>query len=160
MALTFLAMAQTGAKGVMPPGMLQPPETAGLRDEAEAVIDKINKVFAGVGIPVARALAYDATRIKGILEDPTLPAAMGVTSREQMLRALGVEVGSDYVRLERNVTRYALAIMELPKVSSGNEEYGYLGAMLQLGAQIPWDKLSKGGRPGTGGGFRDDDEDK
>ena len=41
--------------------------------------------------------------------------------------------------------RYALAIMELPNVTSGNEEYGYLAAMLQLGAAIPWDRLGTKG---------------
>lgn len=141
-ALMVLAMASGGgARGVMPPGMLQPPETAGLRDEAEAVINQINKVFSGTGIPVARALAFDATRIKGILEEPTLPAAVGSATRDQMLKTLGVDVGPDYVRLERNVTRFALSIMELPNISSGNEEYGYLGSMLQLGLSIPWEKL-------------------
>jgi len=151
MALTMLAMANTGRAGVMPPGMMQPPETAGVRDAAEAVIDKINRVFAGVGIPIARALAFDATRIKGVLEDATLPASIGATNREQMLKMLGVTVGADYVRLERNITRFVLATMELPKVPSGTEEYSYLGAMLQLGASIPWDKLPGGsGRAGIG----------
>ena len=155
MALTMLAMANTGRPGMMPPGMMQPPETAPVRDAAEAVIDKINKVFAGVGIPIARALAFDATRIKGVLEDATLPASIGATSREQMLKMLGVTVGADYVRLERNITRFVLATMELPKVPSGNEEYSYLGAMLQLGASIPWDKLPGGsGRAGIGAGRR------
>lgn len=158
----FLAMSQSGAAGVLPPGMLQPPDTAGLRDAAEGVIDQINKVFAGTGIPVARALAYDATRIKAILEEPGLPATVGAANREQMLRMLGVDVSADYVRLERNVTRYALAVMELKKVSAGTGEYGYLAAMLTLGLAIPWDRLGKwevriakkGGQPGTGAGFR------
>lgn len=141
MALTFLALTQTGTRGIMPPGMLQPPETTGLRDEAEAVINKINKVFSGTGIPVARALAYDATRIKTVLEEPTLPSAVGATTKDQMLKMLGVDVGADYVRLERNVTRFALAVMELPKLNAGNEEYAYLGALLTLGLSIPWDKL-------------------
>ncbi|MDO8551279.1 MAG: hypothetical protein Q7S03_01180 [bacterium] len=131
--------ARTGM--AIPPGLGQPPDTAGLRDAAEEVVNQVNKVFAGVGIPVARALAWDATRIKGILEEPTLPAAIGVATREQMLKALGVDVSSDYVRLERNITRYALSIMELPKVAAGNEEMYYLNAMLMLGGSIPWDRL-------------------
>lgn len=135
-ALTF---AQVG--GPRPPGMLQTPDTAGIRDQAEGVINRINKVFAGTGIPVARALAYDATRIRTILEDPTLPATIGATTRDEMIRKLGVNVGPENVRLERNVTRFALAIMELPKVTSGPEEYGYLSAMLTLGNSIPWESL-------------------
>jgi len=142
MALTMLAMTSAGGRGsVMPPGMMQPPETDGIRDAAESVINNINKVFAGVGVPIARALAYDATRIKAVLESPGLPAALGATNREQMLKMLGVTVGADYVRLERNLARFVLGVMKLPEVPSGNDEYLYLGALLQLGNAIPWDKL-------------------
>ncbi len=156
MALQMFMLNQMGGPGaIMPPGMMAPPDTAGLRDEAEAVINRINGVFAGTGIPVARALAFDATRIKNILEEPALPAAVGATTKDQMLKSLGINVGADYVRLERNVIRYALAIMELPKVASGREEYAYLAAMLTLGATIPWDKLDSdtpvnGGRRAAG----------
>lgn len=136
-----LIMAITAGSAGMPPGMLQPPDTSVIRDSAEAVIDNINKVFAGTGIPVARALAWDAQRIKKVLEDDRLPSSIGATNREQMLRMLGVDVTADYVRLERNIVRYALAIMELQKVTSGQSEYVYLAAMFQLGVSIPWDKL-------------------
>lgn len=164
MALTLLAMAQVGGAGApLPPGIMQPPETAVLRDAAEAVINSVNYVFAGTGIPVARALAYDAVRIRTLLEEPTLPAAVGATTRDQMLKALGVDVSADLVRLERNASRYALAIMEVPKVSAGTGEYAYFAAMLQLGASIPWDKLGTGSisvvkkeeRPSKGEGFRE-----
>lgn len=144
--MSLMMMGQMGKSGVvMPAGMMQPPETSGLHDEAEAVINSINKTFAGLGIPVARALAYDATNIKGILENPALPAALGFATREIMLKGLGITVGADYVRMERNITRYTLSIMEFPKVTVPNEEYAYLGAMIQLGATIPWDKLESKG---------------
>lgn len=149
-----ITMSQGGAHGVMPPGMLQPPDTAVLRDKGETVINQINKVFAGTGIPVARALAYDAMQIREVLEDPNLPSTVGAATRDQMLKALGIEVGSEFVRLERNVTQFALAIMELPKVGSGSEELAYFSAMWQLGSQIPWDKLGSSAssptRPGQG----------
>ena len=151
MAAMF-AGSQAGRGAILPPGMMSPPETNGLRDAAEAVINKINKVFSGVGVPIARALAYDATRIKKFLEDPALPAAIGAANRDQMLKTLGITVGADYVRLERSVTRYTLAIMELPKVTPGNEELSYLGAMMQLGASISWDKLPSGSGSSFGGG--------
>lgn len=138
-----MAVSSGGMSGVMPPGMLQPPDTAVLRDEGEAVINSINKVFAGTGIPVARALAYDAMRIREVLEDPNLPSTVGAATRDQMLKMLGIDVGADYVRLEQNVTRFALAIMELPKVASGSEELTYFSAMYTLGISIPWDKLGK-----------------
>lgn len=163
-ALSVFALSQAGARPALPPGMMQPPDTTGLRDEAEGVINQINSVFAGTGIPVTRALAYDATRIKGILDEAALPAALGFANKDQMLKGLGLHVGSDFIRLERNVTRFALAIMELPKVRAGNEEWGYLAAMLTVGAAIPWDKLNqpapvnrRTGARGNGGAASDED---
>lgn len=143
MLLASLAFGQAG-QGMLPPGMMSPPPTDTLRDEAEAVIESINGIFAGTGIPVSRALAHDAVKIRAILEEPALPAATGFQTRDQMLKGLGLAVGGDFVRLERNVIRFALSVMELPKISSGREEYGYLAALLQLGASIPWDKLPGG----------------
>ncbi len=143
--MAVLLMGQTGGGAMMPPGMMTPPETSGLHDESEAVIKSINKTFAGLGIPVARALAYEATRIKQVLENPNLPATIGAVNREQMLKLLNVSVGADYVRLERNITRFTLAIMEFPTITVPNEEYRYIGAMIQLGATIPWEKLGGSG---------------
>lgn len=145
MLLAALAFGNNAA-GIMPPGMLQPPETDHLRDAAEAVIDKINQVFAGPGIPVARALAYDAAQIKAVIDEPSLPGAIGAANKEQMVKSLGVAVGSDLVRMEHNVTRYALSVMKLKDVTAGQAEYAYLAALLQLGSSIPWDKLVDTGR--------------
>jgi hypothetical protein len=144
MLIAALAMGQSGRAGIMPPGMMAPPETSGLRASAEDVINTVNKVFGGLGIPIARALAADAIRIKQVLSDPTLPAAIGVANREQMLKKLGISVSSDYVRLEQNVTRYVVAVINLPQVAAGNDELGYLSGLIQLGASIPWDKLPGG----------------
>lgn len=146
----FMAMSTQGAHGVLPPGMLQPPDTSGLRDEGEAVVNSINKVFAGPGIAVARAMAYDAYRIREAIEDPTLPSTVGAATRDQMLKMLSLGVGADYVRLENNVARFALAIMDLPKVSTA-EELAYFGAMYQLGTQIPWEKLGTDSRSSSTG---------
>ncbi len=150
MALTMMAMAQSGRGAAMlPPGMLQPPETSAIRDAGEAVINTINKVFAGFGVPVARALAFDATKIKEALENPGLPAAVGATNKDQMLKMLGISVGADYVRTERNITRYTLAVMELPTVPA-DTEHSYLGNLLMLGAAIQWDKLPGAAAPRAG----------
>lgn len=138
-------------------GMMQPPDTSGLRDASESVINDINKVFAGEGIIISRALAYDANRIKEVLENPNLPAQVGATNRDQMLKLLGADISADYVRLERNLVRFAMSIIEYPKVTAGQEEIAYLVALFQLGNAIPWNKLlegsSKGGQPGTGDSF-------
>jgi hypothetical protein len=140
-----------------PPMMMAPPTDA-LRDGAEAVIEVINKVFAGTGILVATALAYDAQQIRKALETPTLPAQVGAVNREQMLKQLGVAVTSDYPRLEQSVKQYVLAIIELSNVTAGQAEIDYLTALWQLGSAITWDKLGldSSGRAGrvTGIGGR------
>jgi hypothetical protein len=142
-AMIGMAIAAAVSPGsTLPPGLMAPPDASGLRDEAEAVINKLNKVFAGVGIPISRALAYEAGRIKEVLDNPALPASVGVANKEQMLKMFRADIAADYVRLEMNVTRFALAIMELSKVSAGQSEAVYLGAMLQLGLSISWDKLT------------------
>lgn len=136
--MSVLLMGKGGAS--LPP-MMQAPETDGIRDEAERVVNTINKVFSGVGIQVSAALAYDATRIKGILENPALPAATGYTTKEQMLKGLGMAVSADYPRLERNLAKYILGIMELPNITAPNQELQYLAALVQLGNTIQWEKL-------------------
>lgn len=147
-AMMVAAIASASGGGQMPPGMMAPPPTDVLRDAAESVINNTNKIFAGFGIPVARALAYDAHQIKKVLQDERLPASIGALNNEQMLKMLNIDVTADYVRLERNVVRYALSVMELPKVDSGQAELVYLSALLQLGLSIPWNKLVEGA---TGG---------
>jgi hypothetical protein len=76
-----------------------------------------------------------------VLENKELPAQTGAANKDQMIKDLGITVGSDLVRVEQSVTRYALAIMSLKNVSPGNDELVYFSAILQLGATIPWDKL-------------------
>jgi len=142
-----------GAGGAVPPGMMQPPPTDVLRDAADSVVNDVNYVFAGTGIPVAMALAYDAQQIRKVLENPSLPAQVGATNREQMLRSLGVAVSSDYPRLERNLKQFALGIIEFQNVTAGQAELQYIVALYQLGATIPWDRLDSGATPGRGVGI-------
>jgi hypothetical protein len=153
MMMGALASLAGGAGGMMPPGMMQPPPTDPLRDSAEGVISNINKIFAGTGIPVAMALAYDAQQIRQALENPSLPTQVGAMNREQMLRQLGVAVSSDYPRLEASLKRYTLGVIELPNVTPGQTELAFVTALYQLGAQIQWDRLGGGdpvGRAGIG----------
>lgn len=141
-ALMMMALAKPG--GVVPPGMADPPDVTPVRVSGEEVINKINKVFAGPGIPVARAMAYDATRIIGIVNEPKVLPQTGYTTKDQMLKGLGVGIGSEIVRMEQNITRYVLSIMSLPEVSA-DEELMYLTAMIRLDSSIPWDKLGEKG---------------
>lgn len=138
---TIVSALSGGAGAVMPTGMMQPPDTAYLKDAAESTITVINKIFAGFGIPIARALAYEAQKIKTILENDRLPMMIGATNRELMLKMLGVDVTSDYVRLERNLVQYVVALMEYPKITSGQNELLYLSEMLKLGVSIDFNRV-------------------
>lgn len=148
--------ALAGGGTMMPQGMMQPPPTDPLRDAAENVITSINRVFAGTGIPVAMALAYDAQQIKKALENPSLPAQVGAANREQMLRQLGVAVTSDYPRLEQNLKQYVLGVVELPNVTAGQTELAYVTALFQLGSTIPWDRLASNRQSSTAPASRPD----
>lgn len=147
------ALAANSARGgtVMPPGMMQPPETGGLRDCADAVSDAINRVFAGTGVQIAAAMAYDASRIKETLQNPRLPALVGAANREQMLKLLGVGVSATYPRLENNITQFVLATMQVKDQSAGNEELQYFSMLHVLGRQITWDQISGRSLTGIGG---------
>ncbi len=147
--ILFTGIAAVLSGGMMPPGLNQPPDTAIVRDAAEGFINTVNKIFAGTAIPVARALAYDALQIKQTLTDSRIPTAMGLGNRDQMLKALKLDVAGDYARLEKNLAKYTLGVMQLPHVVSGNEEIAYLGDLLTLGLSIPWELVvtSKGSDP-------------
>ena len=132
-----LVMALKGNGNNIP---MQVVDTGGLRSAAEEVINKINKVFAGPGIPVARALAQDAIRINKIINDDSVLIATGSGTKDQLLRDLDLAVGADIVRAEQNIVQYTLSIMNLPKVTP-EDEVNYLLALNNLGVSIPWDKL-------------------
>ena len=144
-AMFGMAFAAQQSGSPMPAGMMSPPQTTVLEAAAEEVINEINRIFAGNGIPIARALAYDATRIMGILEHKDLPAQIGVANKDQMIKELGIAVGAEMIRMEKSLTQYALSIMSLTKVSAGKDQVAYLSAMLELGTSIPWDKLGTKG---------------
>jgi len=146
MLMNAIAMMAGGGASAMPPGMMQPPDTGALRDAGDAMNDEINKVFAGTGVQIASALAYDATKIKETLENPKLPALIGAANRDQMLRQLGVEVSATYPRMETNLVKFVLSVMKVKDLPAGNEELQYFGALYMLGSQIPWDQLGMGKR--------------
>ena len=135
--MTMMAAGSAGGS-IIPQGMMQPPPTDALRDTSELIINDINYIFAGTGIPVSLALAYDAQQIRKALENPSLPAQVGATNREQMLQTLGVAVSSDYPRLERSLKQYTLGITEFRNIPVGQEELQYIFALYQLGNMVPW----------------------
>lgn len=137
----FASMMNGGAAVGMP-GMMDHPDPAPILDAASGVIDALNKMFAGTGIPVARALAHDTLRIKGILTDARLPAAVGAANRDEMLKKLNAGVSAEYVRLERDLVGYVLAVLQLAAGEVSTEQIPmYLMALQNRGTNIPWDKL-------------------
>lgn len=155
--MTAVLAAAGGGIGGMPPGMMQPPECGGLRDAAAAVNDAINRIFRGTGVQIAAALAYEANNIKAMIENTRLPILCGVASRDLLLKKLDLTVPATYPRLEQNVTKFILGIMESNKVASGPDELKYFGTLYMLGNQIAWTDLGAEGsrRPrGIGAGSR------
>jgi hypothetical protein len=145
--MMFAAMAAGNTGNALPPGLMAPPDTMPIRTAGEEVINEINRIFAGTGIPVSRALAYDASRIMTIVNNPKLPMQIGATSKDQMLKDLGISVGADIVRTEQSLTRYTLSILQLPKVAA-DIEHAYLSSLFQLGSTIAWNKFD--GKAGIG----------
>lgn len=152
--LMLIATGQHSRNG-LPPNMMAPPDAAPVRDAAESVVDKVNRAFAGLGIPVANAMAVEVGEIQKILQLPELPILTGSANKEQMLKQLGLSVDADYVRLEQNLVRYVMSVMGLANVT-GDQEVGYLSALAMLGSQIPWSKL--GVAPQTNAALGEDDE--
>jgi hypothetical protein len=143
--LNAVMMRAAGIGGSMPP-TAQAPDTGVLRDAALSFNDQVNKVFAGPGIQVAAALAADAIRIKETLLNPRIPPLVGAANRDQMLKMLGVDVTPQYPRMETNLVKYVVAIMNVEQVAAGEEELNYFAALFTLGTQIPWADLEKGKR--------------
>jgi hypothetical protein len=121
---------------------IQTPSSDPLRDSALGLRQQINKVFAGHGLICARALAYDAMRIKAVLENPQLPMYLGHLNKDQMLKSLGAGVTADYARLERDVAQYAVAAIRLPDIPRGEVEQAFIGNLFQLDFSIGWDRLN------------------
>jgi len=138
-AILMAAIANRGA--ALPQGMMSAPDTGMLRDQGDAVNNAINKSFAGIGIQITAALAYDAVQINKIISDPKLPSLIGAANRDQMLRQLGAAINSTYPRLETNLTKFVLATIQAKDQPSGEDEIQYFGALFMLGSQIPWDQL-------------------
>jgi len=140
--------AMAGGGGAVAPGLMtQAPDTAPVVDLASAVIDKLNRVYAGPGIPVARSLAADAIGYKKIIESPALRGLVGAASQEEMLKMLGAAVGADAVRTESAAARYVISVMKMAQVTEDQLPF-YIVALVNLGNTIPWERLQEGAQVG------------
>lgn len=136
-SLLMAAFAGAPAAGMM----TAVPDTSSLQSVGETVIDAINKAFRGFGLLTSSALAYEAQEIRKAIDNPNLPAMIGAANREQMFKKLGINVSSEYIRLEKNLIRYTLAFCKCSEVTADAEARFYV-ALYQLGSQIDWAKLT------------------
>ena len=137
-AVVMMAMAG----GTMSAGLIAPPDTGVLRDCGEDIRKAVNAAFKGTGSQVASALAYDASQIHKILENPNLPQLLGTQTREQMLKILGISVTANYVRQEQNIVKYVLSFLQAQEISAEGET-AYFSALAMLGNQIDWGAIDK-----------------
>ena len=114
-----------------------PPDTSMLHDIGDELIDSINRIFRGTGKQLAAMLAYDAKNIRDILNNPQIPMMVGTKNRDLMLKRIGANISSNYVRLEQNLVRYVLSFLKHNLVTS-DVEVNYFLALWQLATQIDW----------------------
>ncbi|MEK9152034.1 MAG: hypothetical protein AAB692_01580, partial [Patescibacteria group bacterium] len=157
---TMMTAMMGGGPALAAAGLNQVPDTSPVIDAATGVINKLNKVFSGTGIPVARALAAEAVELRRLLEKPELPVAVGAASRDEMVKKLGLGVTADMVRTEKSLSQYTLAVLNVPTTPTDQLPM-YITALKQVGATIPWDALRAGKGNGVPGRKprRTDDED-
>ncbi len=107
---------------------------------AEGVVGCLRKAFGGLGVMVAKGMAYEGLKIKETLERPELPALMGAANRELMLKQLGVDLTNADVRAERNVARYVIFVATTVNTAlPGGQEGPVLESLYNLGQTIlPW----------------------
>ncbi len=139
--LSIVGVLAGGAGAAGMPVMNEAPDATPLADQARGIIDRLNKMFAGSGIPVARALAADAQQLSELIKKPELIAAVGASNREEMLKKLGIGVGADVARTEKSVLQFALCVLKVNAVEP-SQLPPYILAVRQVGAVIPWATLS------------------
>ncbi len=140
---------QGGAAAMYPP-------TDEVIAAADGVVGCLRKAFGGLGVMVAKAMAYEGLKIKETLERSELPALVGAPNREIMLKQLGIDITNADVRAEKNVARYVIFVATvIPKDMPGGQEGQVLESLYNLGQQIlPWmtgGQASSGFTPGNGG---------
>jgi hypothetical protein len=130
----MIVAALVGGMGAMP-GMSQIPDFTHLYDKVDAVVDRMNAVFAGPMIPAAAALASRSVKIKEFLKDERIRVALGYADQEEMLRELGIAVPADAGRQERDMVQYILSVYHFRTVTGG-QEATYLTQLFMLGERI------------------------
>lgn len=116
------------------------PDTAAIRDSADDLRNAINRALSGVGPAAAATMACEYNRVKKMLNDPALPSYIGVTGRDQLLKKLGIDVGSNMIRAEKDLVQFILGVIAIDEQGSDNE-VAYCIALYNLGSRINWAEL-------------------
>ncbi len=146
----IMVASYLGGGGVpLPPGMAQIPDTSPLQDAGDELRNALNKSLAGCGSVVASAMAYEYGQIKAVLEDSSLPSKVGVASREQLFKRLGLSVDASMIRAEANIVRFIMSFAQADSMAA-DAAAGYYGALYMLGSQINWAQLGLKMQPADG----------
>ncbi len=135
------AQAYSGGTGAMlPPTVCVAPDVSAVRDSGDELRNAINHALSGVGPAAAAAIATDYMQVKDILEDRELPTLLGVASREQLFKKLGINVSPSLIRMENNLVQFILG-MALSDTLTADVEAGYFKSLYQVGMMIDWAQL-------------------
>ncbi|MCR4314588.1 MAG: hypothetical protein NUV84_05085 [Candidatus Uhrbacteria bacterium] len=127
------------------------PDPSNVIASARGVIDRFNRVFGGMGIPSARAIAKDIAEEAELLRNPELPGTVGAGGFEEMIKKLGLGVPSDVRQTEINIATFALNLLKLPDQASNNQPLVIL-ELQRLGKVITWPGNGRTDHPtGIGG---------
>lgn len=132
------------------------PDPSNVVTAARGLIDRYNRVFGGMGIPVARAIAKDITEEAELLRNPELPSTVGAGSFEEMVKKLGLGVPSDVRQTEINIATFVLNTLKLPDQPE-NVKPLFILELQRLGKVIAWPNngaSSAEALTGIGGGKR------
>ncbi len=124
----------------IPPAFNSMPDVAPIRDACDELRDAVNASLSGVGPAAVTAIACEYRDLQEILNNDSLPAYLGVATREQMLKKLDIGVGASLIRMERDLVRLLLAYASSDS-QSPDQESSYYYACHMVGAQIPWNHL-------------------
>ncbi|MFA5750510.1 MAG: hypothetical protein WC895_04820 [Candidatus Shapirobacteria bacterium] len=107
---------------------------------SEIVVRCLTKAFGGLGVMIARAIAYESLKIRDIVEQPDLPNLTGQPTKELMLQTLGIGLTDADVRMEKNIAKYIVFVAtQVPRNLPGGQEGPVLEALFNLGQLIgPW----------------------
>lgn len=107
---------------------------------AETIVRCLTSAFAGLGVMVAKAMAYEALKTREILQRSELPVLTGSANREIMLKNLGMTVSNVDIRIEKNVAKYVIfAATTVYRNLPAGQEGPVLESLYLLGQQIlPW----------------------